>query len=74
MKEIQTALVFFTIVAISSNYGSHVCDEEEDMDMKCTNGSKPENVPVCDIFNVYLNVTCVVLVNNEYISDKGEKI
>ena len=72
MNEVQTAWIFFTVLTISLNYGSHVCVRKEEMDLKCTNGSKQENVPICDVLKVYLNVTCVILVHNENISIKGK--
>ena len=74
MNEVQTSWMFFTLLAISLNYGSHVCVREENTEMKCTNGSKAENVPICHVLKVYLNVTCAILVHNSNMSIKGKII
>ena len=43
------------------------------MDVTCTNGSELRNVSLCDVFNVYMRVTCVLLIDNRSSSYQGRQ-
>ena len=74
MNQIHSEWLFILLFVISANCGSDVdlCLQEESVGLNCTDESRKENVPLCEILRAKLSVTCVVLQLTDHISNAGK--